>query len=226
MDRKPMNNSTVNKVRLREVMTTEDGSFTLRIPGMEETYHSKHGAEQESRHVFIEQGLKFFDRPISILEVGMGTGLNVVLTATHAQYPIDYCALEPFPIEKNVVQEWLNHQQHSQSYYQLIHESTWDTQISIGQLNFIKHQEGLMNWETKRQFDLIYFDAFGPTVEPTLWELEVMQKCFDLLNPAGVWVSYCAKGQVRRNLQAVGFTVKRLPGPPGKREMLFAQKPA
>ncbi len=221
-----MNNSAVNKLRAREVMPTEDGSYTLRIPGVEETYHSKHGAEQESMHVFIENGLKCFNGPISILEVGMGTGLNVVLTAIHARYPIQYCALEPFPIEDDVIQQWIECQKHSNDFFKAIHASSFDSWIALGSLNFTKCQQGLMSWTTSDRFDLIYFDAFGPSVEPSLWESEVMQKCFDLLHPGGIWVSYCAKGAVRRNLQSAGFAVKRLPGPPGKREMLFAQKPA
>jgi tRNA U34 5-methylaminomethyl-2-thiouridine-forming methyltransferase MnmC len=221
-----MNNSTVNKSRTRELVLTEDGSFTFFIPEAEETYHSIHGADQEGKFVFIEQGLRASNAsPVRILEVGMGTGLNVVLTTKESSRLVDYVTLEPFPIEEAKINEWILSRVSDAEMAQRIHDMEWDATAQLTpQFQFRKVKVGVMEFKTTSPFDVIYFDAFGPKVEPELWTLEVMQKCFELLQPGGIWVSYCAKGEVRRNLQAAGFKVERLPGPPGKREMLRAIK--
>jgi tRNA U34 5-methylaminomethyl-2-thiouridine-forming methyltransferase MnmC len=221
-----MNNSTVNKSRTRELVRTEDGSFTFFIPEAEETYHSIHGADQEGKFVFIEQGLRASNAsPVRILEVGMGTGLNVVLTTKESSRLVDYVTLEPFPIEEAKINEWILSRVSDVEMAQRIHDMEWDATAQLTpQFQFRKVKAGVMEFQTTALFDVIYFDAFGPKVEPELWTLEVMQKCFDLLHPGGIWVSYCAKGEVRRNLQSAGFKVERLPGPPGKREMLRAIK--
>ena len=221
-----MNNSTVNKSRTRELVLTEDGSFTFFIPEAEETYHSIHGADQEGKFVFIEQGLRASNAsPVRILEVGMGTGLNVVLTTKESSRWVDYVTLEPFPIEEAKINEWILSRVSDVEMAQRIHDMEWDATAQLTpQFQFRKVKVGVIEFKTTSPFDVIYFDAFGPKVEPELWTLEVMQKCFELLQPGGIWVSYCAKGEVRRNLQAAGFKVERLPGPPGKREMLRAIK--
>jgi tRNA U34 5-methylaminomethyl-2-thiouridine-forming methyltransferase MnmC len=226
MDRKPMNNSTVNKCRTRELVQTEDGSFTFFVPEANETYHSIHGADQEANHVFIEHGLKACHvQNVKILEVGMGTGLNVLLTCQHVDLSVHYVSLEPFPIDEESIYSWIKSRERNVDLIRRIHELPWgvDAELSKAFL-FRKERLGIMDFHSEEKFDVIYFDAFGPQVEPDLWTLEVMQRCFDLLEPGGIWVSYCAKGQVRRNLQEVGFKVERLPGPPGKREMLRAIK--
>jgi tRNA U34 5-methylaminomethyl-2-thiouridine-forming methyltransferase MnmC len=226
MDRKPMNNSTVNKCRTRELVQTEDGSFTFFIPEANETYHSIHGADQEASHVFIQYGLKACPNAnVKILEVGMGTGLNVLLTFLQKDQPVHYVSLEPFPIERDKLDTWIASRVDDVDLIRQIHDSPWglDTELSKAFL-FRKEQLGIMDFHSEEKFNVIYFDAFGPQVEPELWTLEVMQRCYELLEPGGIWVSYCAKGQVRRNLQEVGFKVERLPGPPGKREMLRAIK--
>ena len=221
-----MNNSTVHTSRTRELVRTEDGSFTFFIPEAEETYHSIHGAEQEGNFVFIEQGLRASSAsPARILEVGMGTGLNIILTTKESSRLVDYVTLEPFPIEEVKINEWILSRVSDAEMAQRIHDMEWDTTAHLTpQFQFRKVKAGVMEFQTTEPFDVIYFDAFGPKVEPELWTLEVMQKCFELLHPGGIWVSYCAKGEVRRNLQAAGFKVERLPGPPGKREMLRAIK--
>ena len=220
-----LNKTAVNKSRTRELLKTADGSFTLFIPEVEETYHSAHGAVQESMHVFIENGLKACDKEvIRILEVGLGTGLNAMLTLQHATKKIDYCALEPYPLSKEILNELST--SGSDQLEMKFHVSKPGEWISIHeQFSFAKMEVGLEEFSSEEKFDVIYYDAFGPRVEPGLWTLERMQQCFDLLNEGGIFVTYCAKGEVRRNLQAAGFVVERLAGPPGKREMLRAVKP-
>lgn len=219
-----LNNTSVNKSRTRELIQTADGSFTLFIPEVEETYHSKHGAVQESMHVFIENGLFQFNKnEIRILEVGLGTGLNASLTFQHAKGGVHYVALEPYPLSKEVL---LQLEDLSHSFFEMqFHESKSGEIVSISEcFSFVRMEVGLEEFQWEEKFDLIYFDAFGPRVEPGLWTLERMQQCFNLLNEGGMLVTYCAKGEVRRNLQTAGFEVERLPGPPGKREMLRARK--
>ena len=219
-----LNNTAVNKSRTRELLQTADGSFTLFIPEVQETYHSAHGAVQESMHVFIENGLKACDKEmIRVLEVGLGTGLNAILTLQHATKKIDYCALEPYPLSKEILNELVT--SGSDQFEMKFHASNVGEWISIQEnFSFVRMEIGLEEFSSEEKFDVIYYDAFGPRVEPGLWTLERMQQCFDLLNEGGVFVTYCAKGEVRRNLQAAGFVVERLAGPPGKREMLRAKK--
>lgn len=223
---KPMNISLVNNPNEKRLLQTADGSWTLHIPEVEETYHSRHGAAQESMHVFIDNGLKHCSNEhIKILEVGLGTGLNVILSLLNAHNAIEYQGIEPYPIDKKLVEDLISTSEGYAQLYQYIHFSTTDEPIPLGNdFTLIKHQLKFLDFKCSVGFDIIYYDAFGPRVEPSLWTLEAMQKCYDLLNPGGIWVSYCAKGEVRRNLIAVGFQVERLPGPPGKREMLRAKK--
>jgi len=219
-----LNNTAVNKSRNRELVKTADGSFTLFIPEVEETYHSTHGAVQESMHVFIERGLKACDKEaIRILEVGLGTGLNAALTLQHATKKIHYCALEPYPLSKEILNELAASR--SDQFEMKFHESKAAEVISLREnFSFVRMEVALEEFQTEEKFDVIYYDAFGPRVEPGLWTSARMQQCFDLLNEGGIFVTYCAKGEVRRNLQAAGFVVERLAGPPGKREMLRCWK--
>ncbi len=220
-----LNNTAVNKSRTRELLQTADGSFTLFIPEVEETYHSTHGAVQESMHVFIENGLFVCDgKSLRILEVGLGTGLNASLTLQHAKGNVSYCALEPYPLSKEILEELST--SGSDQFEMKFHVSKVSEWISIQEnFSFVRMEVGLEEFQSEEKFDIIYYDAFGPRVEPGLWTLERMQQCFNLLNEGGVFVTYCAKGEVRRNLQAAGFVVERLAGPPGKREMLRGVKP-
>ena len=217
-----MNNSTVNKCRTRELVQTEDGSFTFFVPEANETYHSIHGADQEANHVFIEHGLKACHvQDVRILEVGMGTGLNVLLTCLQEDQSVHYVSLEPFPIEEETIHSWIKSRERNIDLIRRIHQTPWSVDSELSkEFLFRKERLGILEFHSEETFNVIFFDAFGPQVEPDLWTLAVMQKCYDLLEPGGIWVSYCAKGEVRRNLQAVGFKVERLPGPPGKREML------
>lgn len=215
------------------LIKTADGSFSIRNSELNETYHSIHGAEQESRHVFLQEGLipKFKQADsIKILEVGFGTGLNALLSCEYvskeAAKQIDYHCLEPFPISNQLVNEYA--QQLVGERHELfirMHQLAENERHIFNQcFSFKKHHLSLADYQSDKNFDLIYYDAFGPDAQPEMWTKEMLAYCAESLLPNGVWVSYCAKGQVRRNLQSLGFDVERIPGPPGKREMLRATK--
>lgn len=225
---------------MHKVIQTGDGSHSLYVEALNEHYHSVHGAIQESRHVFIEAGLKYVPaKKISILEVGLGTGLNVLLTIMENQTlkkEIVYTALEAYPVEPELV-HLLNYpdllmnssytKERLQTLFNSIHMCEWGKKIEIEplfQLNKIKTklQEVLL----RDEFDLLYFDAFGPTAQPEMWTEDVFLKLWESLKVGAVMVTYCAKGNVKRSLKKIGFIVETLPGPPGKREMIRARKPA
>jgi tRNA U34 5-methylaminomethyl-2-thiouridine-forming methyltransferase MnmC len=209
-----------------QLITTEDGSHSIYNSELNEHYHSTHGAIQESRHVFIEAGLKQrrkIKTEISILEIGFGTGLNCLLThvaALEQGLSIAYTSLEPFPLSETMVgplnyPEMLGHAEVFKRMHSM-HEGS----IQINE-KFLLHRttQSLLAFLPSVKYDLIYFDAFAPDVQPELWSEEVFQKMFDCLVPGGILVTYCAKGQVKRNMKKAGFVIERLPGPPGKREM-------
>lgn len=203
-------------------VSTGDGTATLFVPSLNEHYHSIHGAVRESLHVFIHAGLQEVNKDeIQILEVGFGTGLNALLTLSLTQKPIIYHAIEFHPLSNEIIQG-LNYAEndHDQSMWNLIHEVPWEDEYKINELFRIKKiQVDLLLFNSNEKYDLIYFDAFGPNVQPELWTKEIFKKMFDLLNPNGILVTYSAKGELKRNLKECGFEVETLPGPPGKREM-------
>jgi tRNA U34 5-methylaminomethyl-2-thiouridine-forming methyltransferase MnmC len=222
----------------RQIILTADGSHTVSIPELNITYHSIHGAIQESLHVFIEAGLRFVSEQfyktgsVNILEVGLGTGLNALLTMQEAEnkkHSIHYTALELHPLNQEQYSS-LNYcnelkQPGLQNTFLSIHDSEWEKSISISPgFTIYKTNQSLTDYSTDSGFHLIYFDAFAPAVQPELWVPEIFRKLYGLLLPNGVLVTYCSKGDVRRALQSAGFTVKKIPGPPGKREMLRAIK--
>jgi tRNA U34 5-methylaminomethyl-2-thiouridine-forming methyltransferase MnmC len=223
--------------QMKEIVVTRDGSHTLSIPEKGVTYHSVHGAIQESRHVFIEAGLKHLlnqtdAEQISILEMGFGTGLNALLTAMEVEgteTSVYYVALEPFPIsvEEAALLNYCGQLDHEDLYQDFIrmHQCEWNKSFAFTK-NFFLHKSGktLQTFEHTTGFDLIYYDAFAPAAQPELWTKEIFAKLFSLLKQNGILVTYCSKGDVRRAMQAAGFVVKKLPGPPGKREMLRAEK--
>ncbi len=208
---------------------TGDGSKTIQIEDWDEQYHSKHGAIQEAYHVFIEHGLRLFKNDhIHILEIGFGTGLNAFITFLEAQkqqLKIDYVGVEAFPVSMDEVNELdycvqLNANDHQQVFEEM-HQSPWEVNASISEdFSLLKQKKDFREINDDNLFDLIYFDAFGARVQPELWTEHMFEKMFKALKKKGVLVTYAAKGSVRRALQTVGFTVERLPGPPGKREML------
>ena len=222
----------------RTIITTKDGSKTIHLPEWNENYHSHHGAFQEALHVFIQMGLcekLKTKQKISILEVGFGTGLNAMLTYTstvNSSCDVSYTAIEAFPVSTEEMTA-LAYGKHSiiapfEETYDTLHHVPWgkaqqiSNHFSLTKLHVTLHD--FIAQTDLPSYDLIYFDAFGPRVQPELWEKEVFEALYKLLHPNGILVTYCAKGQVRRDLQSVGFLVEKLPGPPGKREMLRGVK--
>lgn len=217
----------------RHLIITSDGSSSIHIPEWDESYHSKHGAIQEAYHVFIKNGLAYFkEKNIAILEIGFGTGLNCFITFLEAQknnFVIDYTGIEAFPIKDserkllNYVNE-LNATKH-QRIFDTIHTTAWEKKTQLTEnFSLFKQLQKFKDISAKEQFNLIYFDAFAPRVQPELWTEFIFQKMYNALLPNGILVTYSAKGSVRRAMQEVGFTVEKLSGPPGKREMLRAFK--
>jgi len=224
----------------RKIIITADGSKTIQIEDWNEQYHSKHGAIQEAQHVFIKSGLNHFlskresqakTLEISILEIGFGTGLNAFLTFLEAQEKkihIHYVGIEAFPVANKEIEQ-LNYPElislENESYFRTLHNVSWGNEHEISQ-NFAltKREQFFADIKDVNQYDIIYFDAFGARVQPELWRKEIFEIMFKALKPKGVLVTYAAIGEVKRNMQALGFTVERLQGPPGKRHMLRATK--
>jgi len=219
-----------------EIFKTEDGSDSLYNPILGDVYHSKHGAVNESNHVFIKSGLEYLSdrfKTIKILEVGFGTGLNALLTLDYCysnNINVQYYTLEPFPIKSKIFEK-LNHHEFckipdSQLLFNKLHNSPWEEEVWLNdRFQFYKSIKGIEEEQfSPQRFNLIYFDAFAMDIQPGLWSKEVFEKIYQSMEAKGVLVTYAAKGQVRRNLQGAGFFVERIPGPKGKREMLRATK--
>ena len=217
----------------REIIRTADGSTTIHLPEWDESYHSRHGAIQEAYHVFIKNGLSLFEgRPVSILEIGFGTGLNAFITFLESEKTkseIRYTGVEAYPVpsdevlQLNYVEE-LDASGHDLAFRQM-HESPWELPDPISD-NFIltKRRQFFHEIGDVSQFDLIYFDAFGYRVQPELWSEEIFARMYQSLQPEGVLVTYAARSPIKRAMAAAGFRVEKLAGPPGKREMFRAWK--
>ena len=217
----------------REIIITSDGSTTIQLPDWNEQYHSKHGAIQEAYHVFLDTGFFKIDlQEIAILEIGFGTGLNAFITFLEAkklQKKVNYVGVEAYPISMEEFQK-LNYVSELkalefQSVFDEMHRISWEKEHSISKdFQLLKRKQFFQNIQDTAAFDLIYFDAFGAQNQPELWTEAIFLKMYKAMKKEGVLVTYSAKGSVRRAMQAVGFMVERLPGPPGKREMLRATK--
>lgn len=223
----------------RQIIVTADGSHSVSIPEMNVTYHSVHGAVQESMHVFIEAGLLFgwerFQRsdPFSILEMGFGTGLNALLTFIETKkrkgLKIHYTAIELLPLQRQEYAQ-LNYCEalndtSMQEYFNKMHECDWEKDIRVsGQFSLFKSNQSLPDFKSNRLYDVVYFDAFAPDVQPELWTKEIFELLYRNMSPQSILVTYCCKGDVRRAMIAAGFSVEKIPGPPHKREMLRAFK--
>lgn len=212
-----------------ELIETQDGSHSLLSHQFGVSYHSKYGAVQESRHVFINAGLKarmlLDNTSLRILEFGFGTGLNALLSyqmAEELNRPIHYEGLEAFPISEAFIDQ-LNYPQQigiEAGLFQQLHALEWEKEHSISpNFTFKKVQRRFEEVVYSSEFDLIYFDAFAPNAQAELWEAPLLQKAYTALRPKGYLVTYCAKGVVKRTLKSIGFKVETLAGPPGKREM-------
>ena len=217
----------------REIIITDDGSTTIRIPEWDENYHSTHGAIQEAKHVFIKNGLDLFQNQdaISILEIGFGTGLNAFITflETINKEKVNYVGVEAYPISQEEIAQMNYVSELDSEMYQEIfdkmHSCDWEKQETISEnFHLTKRKQFFQDIEDKNQFDLIYFDAFGFPLQPELWSEVIFKKMFDALLPKGTLVTYACRSSIKNAMLSVGFSIEKLPGAPGKREMLRATK--
>lgn len=217
---------------MNKIIKTSDGSHTIYVPELDEHYHSIHGAVQESEHIFIKNG---FDtttaNPLNIFEVGFGTGLNALLTAIrcmNGEREVNYTAIEKYPVHEDLI--WsLNHSdfcgKEGKKIFNMIHYAPWNSVTSINKnFNIRKLKSDLTINKPSGNYDLIYFDAFGPDKQPEMWTQAIFASISEITNKGGILVTYSAKGEVKRNLTACGFDVTLLPGPPGKRQIIRAVK--
>lgn len=209
--------------------------MTIAVPELNVTYHSKHGAIQESMHVFIEAGLRQLlhrQETITIFEMGFGTGLNALLTLIEAinhQQKIYYQAVEAFPLEKEIFAQlnYCGQLQHPEctTFLDTLHMAPWNEPIQLNPwFTLQKDHITLFNCSAAQPVNLIYYDAFAPNAQPELWTVDAFSRLYNMLTAGGILVTYCSKGDVRRAMQAAGFIVEKIPGPPGKREMVRATK--
>ena len=218
-----------------QLVETKDGSQTIVNEALGSTYHSRHGALTESQHVFIDKGLrKQIENgmtDVSLLEMGFGTGLNAVLSAQlskQEKLTVNYHGLELFPVSEEVWTQYKLPQELNaeQELFENMHKCEWNkTNAVLKRFLLTKHQISLLDFQPEIMFDLVYYDAFEPETQPELWTKDVFSKLFSWMNEGGVLTTYCCKGYVRRNMIAAGFIVEKVPGPPGKREMICAKKP-
>lgn len=218
-----------------EIILTADGSHSLLDRSLNETYHSRHGALQESIHVFIRSGLDYFVASkgapeIAVLEVGFGTGLNAFLTLERTRElnaRVRYVSIEPHPVERSI---WckLNYGGRGDraNGFMKLHELPWDVECTLtSQFVIHKIHSTFQSFSSEPgQFDLVYFDAFAPGKQPDMWSLDVMKKVEMLMRAGGLFITYSAKGQLKRDLQSLGLRVESLAGPPGKKEITRAFK--
>ena len=217
----------------REIIQTADGSTTIHLPEWNESYHSKNGAIQEAYHVFIKSGFSLFEsEPIAILEIGFGTGLNAFITYLEAKKEsqvINYVGVEAHPVileealQMNYVAE-LN-AENEFSIFEKMHTSAWENKVMISDsFSLTKRKQLFEDFDDEDAYDLIYFDAFGFRVQPELWSLEIFKKMFKAMKSGGILVTYACRSSIKNAMLDAGFTIEKLPGAPGKREMLRAKK--
>ncbi len=218
--------------KIPQPVVTHDGSHTLFLPCLNAHYHSLFGAVQESMHVFLDAGFRYIQsnlKAVSLLEVGFGAGLNTLLTLLNrGTSEISYTAFEPYPVDEETATA-LNYPEclpdpDAPDIFRRLHRAPWEirTKIAPG-FNLLKLKAGIQDIDlNSSEYHLIYFDAFAPDVQPELWTVRVFEKLFQSLKDGGALVTYSAKGSVKRNLRTAGFSLQRLPGPPGKRHILRA----
>ena len=217
-----------------EIIITQDGSSSIYIPELDETYHSKFGAIQEAKHVFIKNGLDLFEdsSEISILEIGFGTGLNALITMLEAEnrnLKINYVGVEAYPIALDEILQ-LNYVKQLESPekqvdFEKMHASNWEEEIAINStFTLTKRKQSFEEISDENTFDLIYFDAFGFTVQPDLWNEAIFEIMFKSLKNRGILTTYACRTSIKNAMQHAGFQTLKLPGAPGKREMLRALK--
>ncbi|MCK4344313.1 MAG: tRNA (5-methylaminomethyl-2-thiouridine)(34)-methyltransferase MnmD [Bacteroidales bacterium] len=216
-----------------EIILTADGSHTLYVPELNEHYHSIHGAIQESRHVFIQEGFYHCNKnSLNILEIGFGTGLNVLLTYFESKKTgkrIYFQTIDNYPLKSSIIKE-LNYPEILQTptggrIFRKLHNSPWGKKVNLSYtFTLFKIQADIKHHLITGMFDIIYYDAFGPDKQPEMWTPEIFKKIYKTMNTNAIFVTYTAKGKVRRTLQETGLDVSLVPGPPGKRHMLRGVK--
>jgi len=213
---------------------TEDGSHTLAVPELNEHYHSVHGAISESQHIFINAGLKYLiskKQKINILEIGFGTGLNALLTfneISNLKVFCEYTAIEAYPLAEEIYNK-LNYQELlciPDDIFFKLHQCEWNKNITISK--YFSIQKNLCEVQKMRlavnHFDLVYFDAFAPDIQPEMWTKEIFENIFLSMKKGAIFTTYSTKGEVKRKLKETGFNIEKLEGPKGKREILRAEK--
>lgn len=219
----------------REIQLTADGSHTIVLKDRNISYHSTHGAIAESMHVFIQAGLlpllaTASSRPLAVLEIGFGTGLNALLSMREAmrnKQPVFYTGIELFPVTASEA-VMLNYGEKlfMQEAFRKIHLSEWEKPVQLDTyFTLEKKQVAVQELVVKNNYNCIYFDAFAPTEQPEMWTDAVFQKLYKFLQPDGVLVTYSSKTTVRNAMKQAGFSIRKIPGPYGKREMVRAEKP-
>jgi tRNA U34 5-methylaminomethyl-2-thiouridine-forming methyltransferase MnmC len=219
---------------IMQLIITSDGSHTLYLPEMDEQYHSVNGAITESEYVYINMGFNYFPgKNPKVFEVGFGTGLNCLLTALQAEKskrPTNYISIEKYPLEKYIIEE-LNYGNlislEAKDIFNKIHNCKWNEFVPVSKyFNLYKIKGDLIDIDLNpfENCNVVYFDAFAPDKQPEIWTPEIFRKVYNIISPGGLLVTYSAKGEVRRQMAACGLEMERLPGPPGKNEMLRAIK--
>jgi len=216
-----------------EIFFTQDGSSSVMHPELGISFHSKYGAITESNHVFIGNGLNYIEStvyPINILEVGFGTGLNLLLTFLKREN-VNYHTLEPHPLNLDIIERLnyhnlLNNPDKVTEIFKIATQDIWNQEIMLSEnFKLLKYRTKLEDFETNTRYHLVYYDTFAPTAQPELWTEEILSKVYNLLLPGGIFVTYCAKGSVKRIFKNLGALVQSPSGPPGKREMTRVIKP-
>ena len=223
---------------MRKIVISEDGSSTIYQSDIDEHYHSIKGAIQESQHIFIQAALKYWIgilknkevKELNILEIGFGTGLNALLVILEdLDIKINYYTFEAYPLEQEIIDTLKYHNNSSvDSLFKRLHEVEWNEikvisdYFSIFKIN--KDFSLFISDQFNELFDIVFFDAFSPDKQPRMWTTDIFSKIYQWMREDGILTTYCAKGNVRRSMQEVGFSVERIPGPPGKREILRASK--
>lgn len=219
----------------RKIITTHDGSTSILLEAWDETYHSRHGAIQEAQHVFIQNGLSLFEgKSVAVLEIGFGTGLNALISFKESQHlscDISYCGIEAYPVtpemalQMNYPQLLGDENDELATVFKRMHHSDWETkQVFTEQFNLTKRKMLFEAISFEESFDLVYFDAFGYRVQPELWSEAIFKAMYKALRKDGVLVTYACRTVIKNAMKSAGFCVEKLPGAPGKREMLRAKK--
>jgi tRNA U34 5-methylaminomethyl-2-thiouridine-forming methyltransferase MnmC len=216
-----------------QLLISNDGSHTIYLPELDETYHSRHGALTESKYVFIDAGLNFIlndQKEINVLEIGFGTGLNALLTliwSEEKKIKTNYHTLEPFPLGDEIFRqlnypEVIGRKEYADDFISMHKSENQNTFRDIFILK--KYYQKLEDFVSPIRFDIIFYDAFAPSKQKEIWSLDNLKKSYSLLKAGGVLVTYCSSGQFKRDLKEAGFTLEVLPGPPGKKEMTRGKK--